>query len=226
MSTILLIETATDVCSVALSVHGEVIQEETLTSGKRHSAALTGMIQTITEALPQQLRSLSAVAISEGPGSYTGLRVGASVAKALCFSLEIPLISVSTLHALASPFRSHDHHVMSTIDARRQEAYAAIFVKGVQQSPVESIIFTPDKVQALALEFEQMIITGTGISKVAQLFEPYPHLIIKPSVCAASLLGPIAHEKYISRVFEDVAYYVPFYFKAPNITKPKKKLFE
>ena len=226
MSTILLIETATDVCSVALSVQGKVIQEETLTSGKRHSAALTGMIQSITETLPRQLRSLSAVAISEGPGSYTGLRVGASVAKALCFSLEIPLISVSTLQALATPYRTYDDVVMSTIDARRQEAYAATYLKGAQQTSVESVIFTTAKVQALALEFDQLIITGTGISKVAQLFEPYPHLIIKPSVCAASLLGPIAHEKYISKVFVDVAYYVPFYFKAPNITKPKKKLFE
>lgn len=226
MATILLIETATDVCSVAISVHSTIVSQRTIESGMRHSAALTTMIQDLVSQLPNQFGDLKAIAMSDGPGSYTGLRVGASVAKAICYAHDLPLIAVPTLHTLAGPYINDDCPVMATIDARRMEAYATILHNDSVLEEVHSIIFNENTVAHLVATHQKLIITGTGIEKAAQLFDPFEHLIIKPGKCEAALLAPLAYKKYRRGDFVNVAYHTPFYFKSPNITKSKKKLLE
>jgi len=227
-TSILGIETATDICSVALSIDHTIIAEETLSTGLRHSSALTELIQSVLSKGAITVQQLSAIAISNGPGSYTGLRVGASTAKGMCYAFDIPLIAVPTLEALGLEAKAdRGQYVLSTIDARRMEAYALITKEGEGViKDTHAIIWSKEVMAALAEAYDDLIICGTGIEKGIELIEPYDWVKSHISTCAARHIMPIALRKYDLKDFADIAYHDPFYYKSPNITQSKKRILQ
>ena len=223
MAMILCIETATDVCSVGLSDNGVAIHVETLEEGQRHSSQLVPLIDMCLMKAGIQRSSLDAVAISNGPGSYTGLRVGASSAKAICYTLDIPMLAIPTLESLAYPHKDQERVVISTIDARRMEAYMCIYHRGKEVSEPSNIIWSEDSIQALIDTHGPILICGNGIEKAKSTIKFPPDVVIAPNKCDAALLCPLAHTYFEKGLVVDSAYHTPFYYKSPNITKPKAK---
>lgn len=221
---ILCIETATEVCSVAISKGDQVIYETHLSEGQQHSSQLTILIDRCLETSGYERMHLNAVAISDGPGSYTGLRVGASVAKGIAYALDIPLLTISTLQALADGFRNTEGIVVPSIDARRMEAYIGIYQEGEEVAPVTNIIWSERIFDKWCEAYDQLLICGNGIAKARDVMTIPDKIKVVPSACNASYLTRIALYKYRNQEFADLAYHTPFYFKAPNITVPKAKL--
>jgi len=221
---ILCIETATPVCSVAISDKGREIANKTLAEGQRHSSELAVIIAgCLSEARIKQ-SDLTAIAISDGPGSYTGLRVGASTAKGLCYGLEIPLIAIPTLQCISAQYRSKDVVVMPSIDARRMEAYTAIYRRGQELRPIRSTIWTEEVLNELVQSYGPITICGDGIAKIEGQVNPPEEIIISPNTANASLMCGLAHDFYEVGTFVDIAYHSPLYYKSPNITTPKRSL--
>ncbi len=220
------IETATDVCSVAISRDGDIVAEASLATGMRHSSALTGLIKDVVDTSGISMKELSAIAISDGPGSYTGLRVGASTAKAMCYALDLPLIAIPTLLSLGMEVgASNDHIVLSTLDARRMEVYALIMKgDGTTVKETHAIIWTEDEIATLYETYGAMTVCGTGVEKAQELLAECPSLKLHVSECDAKLLLPLAQHKYAHQDFVDIAYHDPFYYKSPNITQSKKRI--
>ncbi|MFT6807583.1 MAG: tRNA threonylcarbamoyladenosine biosynthesis protein TsaB [Saprospiraceae bacterium] len=223
MALILCIETATEVCSVALSNNGEVMHVETLEEGQKHSSLLVPLIDQCLLMASVQRSSLDAVAISNGPGSYTGLRVGASSVKAICYALDIPMIAIPTLESLAYPYKEQDRVVVSTIDARRMEAYMGTYHRGEEVSGSSNIIWTEDSIQALIVTHGPIIICGNGIEKAESTIKIPADVVIAPNKCDATLLCQLADHYFERGLVVDSAYHTPFYYKSPNITAPKAK---
>ena len=221
MAYILCLETSTDVCSVSLSKNEVVLASVTITEVRKHSAELTTAINTCIANANINIQDLSAIAISDGPGSYTGLRVGASTAKGMCMALGVPLITIPTLYSLAHQYFKSDQYVMPTIDARRMEVYTTIFRNDETVEPVHSFIWEQSSVQLLAKKYSPLIICGNGISKAEHLFSNTDVTLI-PCEANADWMVPLAHTKFEKSAFVDLAYHDPFYFKSPNITIPKK----
>lgn len=223
MALILCIETATEVCSVALSKNGIPIQVETIEEGQRHSAQLVPLIDACLSKAGVKRTALDAVAISNGPGSYTGLRVGASTAKAIAYALEIPMIAVSTLEILAYPHKADDKVIISTIDARRMEAYRGIYFKGKEVSEPSNIIWSEESIKVLVDAHGTILICGNGIEKAKTTINVTSEVVIAPSKCNASQMCQLAYTYYSQGKIVDSAYHTPFYYKSPNITTPKSK---
>ena len=169
---------------------------------------------------------LSAIAVSHGPGSYTGLRVGTSTAKGLAHSLGIPIVAIPTLTAIAYEISKSVDSVdciMPTIDARRKEVYTAIYTKDLDViKPAQAFIISDFSMQELASGCHQLVICGNGAEKCNDATKEIDHIQIAPTKCSASNLCLLAHEKLQKGGIEDLTSYVPFYLKQPNITKPKK----
>lgn len=223
MALILCIETATEVCSVALSSNGTTIQVETIEEGQRHSAQLVPLIDDCLLNAGVQRNSLDAIAISNGPGSYTGLRVGASTAKAIAYALDIPMIAISTLELLAHPYKDQDKVVISTIDARRMEAYRGIYSHGKEVVGPSTIIWSEEAIRDLVDTHGPILICGNGIEKARATINIPIEVVIAPSKCNASQMCQLAHTNYQEGMIVDSAYHTPFYYKSPNITTPKAK---
>lgn len=168
---------------------------------------------------------LNAVAISDGPGSYTGLRVGASVAKGLCYALDIPLIAVSTLQSLAAGVSAlfPSHHLMPCIDARRMEVYTAIYDSGLTlvKKP-DNLIVNVDVLKKLSLAYAPLVIMGNGAAKLTGYSAEIPNLQISPSACNAADMCALAYTNWSNKHWSDLVTYTPNYLKSPNITIPKK----
>ncbi|MGC6471199.1 MAG: tRNA (adenosine(37)-N6)-threonylcarbamoyltransferase complex dimerization subunit type 1 TsaB [Flavobacteriales bacterium] len=213
MSYILNIETATKSCSVALSKNGQLIGcHEEVSERYSHSEQLTLFIQEVLTQNGLSQQDLDAIAFSSGPGSYTGLRIGLSTAKGLCYALEIPLISVSTLEAMAQlMIDKHPMKIMCPmIDARRMEVYCALF--GSIQNPITAKVIDQDSF-AEELEKYPLLFFGDGADKCQQVLthsNAYFELGIYPS--ARGMLE-LAFQKFSKKDFEDLAYYEPFYLK-------------
>lgn len=213
MSYILNIETATKSCSVALSKNGQLIGcHEEVSERYSHSEQLTLFIQELLTQNGLSQQDLDAIAFSSGPGSYTGLRIGLSTAKGLCYALEIPLISVSTLEAMAQlMIDKHPMKIMCPmIDARRMEVYCALF--GSIQNPITAKVIDQDSF-AEELEKYPLLFFGDGADKCQQVLthsNAYFELGIYPS--ARGMLE-LAFQKFSKKDFEDLAYYEPFYLK-------------
>ena len=226
MALILNIETATDVCSVALSESGKVISEAEHTEGYQHASKITLLIEQCMREANKKLPEVNAIAVSAGPGSYTGLRIGLSTAKGLCYGLGIPLISVSTLEALAA--RSHQvypnaDYYIPMIDARRMEVYTSFFdSKMTKVKEDHALIIHKDSFDDLLGDGLRIIFSGNGMDKFRVILNARKSFIFSENKCAASNLAAIADRKHQQGIYEDPAYYVPFYLKSPNITKPKK----
>jgi len=223
MARILSIETATQLCSVALSQDDRLIAIRESDEKNAHSRVLTTFIHEIFEEVSQEISSVDAVAVSMGPGSYTGLRIGVSSAKGLCYALDKPLIGVSTLQAMANGMRklvnlgvSHVKKVLycPLIDARRMEVYTAIFdsennlIGQIGAEIIDENSFSDH------LKTSYLVVAGDGSQKCYPLLSKQANAIFFPEFAASSkFMVEIAHKKFLNQEFENVAYFEPFYLK-------------
>ena len=229
---ILAIETSTDVCSVALSRNGETIDSITVTEPRMQTSRMAPMVADILEANNLSVKDCAAVAVSSGPGSYTGLRVGVSMAKGLCFGAGIPLIGVNTLDLLAAQgiaLHKGDSgekpadFVVPMIDARRMEVYQAVYdgagnrVSEIEPKLLETFSFSEIIAQ------KRVIFCGNGCKKFEEI-APRGDTIFIPCSPGAEFMSQLAFKKFKAELFEDVAYMEPFYLKEFSIGENKKKI--
>lgn len=226
---ILHIETSTQVCSVALSENNKCIFSVSNDEGMNHAALLSTFIQEALDILKQTGRRPDAVAVSSGPGSYTGLRIGVSTAKGLCYGLGIPLISISTLEIMAiaaikNNTPNTEDYFIPMIDARRMEVYDAVFDAGLNlQRPVSADIIEGDAF-ADYLTNNRVYFFGNGSAKCKMLLQsPNAYFIDDINPLAENMIQP-AVKKYKENNFENVAYFEPFYLKEFQATVPKNKI--
>ena len=211
---ILHLETATKVCSVAISNNGTVISiKETVSDGYTHSESLTLFIQDVLNQAQLALADLSAVSVSAGPGSYTGLRIGLSTAKGLCFALNIPLIAIDTLTALKNVMPSGEMPVIPMLDARRMEVYAQVFdADGQTLQEIDAIVLTEDSFS----DFEPFIVLGDGAAKCKEMWGHRNITWNEKVLSSAKGQATIAYEKFQKKEFENLAYFSPIYLKDAN----------
>ncbi len=213
MTTILHIETATKVCSVALSVDGELKQlQELKDDGYAHGEQLTILIQQVLDLQGITSGALSAVSVSAGPGSYTGLRIGVSTAKGLCYALGIPLIAVNTLESMAAIGKTKypDLNLCPMIDARRMEVFSLIMNP---QSEIVKIASADVLDEHSYADFEPLVCFGDGAAKMQELWAGRQITFDADLEPSASGQVSLAYQKYLEQEFEDVAYFEPDYLK-------------
>lgn len=225
MGRILSIETATRICSVALSEEGKVLNSQFLDEGYQHDENLLPLIQRLLGKGSSGIKP-DAVAVSGGPGSYTGLRIGVSAAKGLCFALDIPLIAISTLEIFANGFRAanpgFDGLICPMIDARRMEVYTAVFgMQGQRFREDHPLVVTGD---AFAAELEKGFVAffGDGAEKCRELLGKHPNARFGLNAdLNAAFMCQIAEERLRNKQFEELAYFEPEYLKPYQGTPPK-----
>jgi len=221
----LLIESSGDVCSAAVSSGTEIIAEKSIQEKNSHSNYLASFVDEVLKKSGLQIADLDAVVIGGGPGSYTGLRIGCSLAKGLCFGADIPLIACSTLKALAAAALEQNPNidrVITLIDARRMDAYLGVFDKQLNAIVDEQFI-TIDAQLAVDYVKGETVVCGSGASKWIEEFSPEGVLEYSYSGIYANSLVREALQKWEQKDFVDVAYYEPNYIKSVFVTKPKPK---
>ena len=229
MATLLLIETATDVCSLALSRNGQLLALHEADEPYVHATQITLLIEACCTTAGISLSEIDAVALSGGPGSYTALRVGASVAKGICYALDKPLIALDTLLLLAGAARQEmgaetNYLYVPMIDARRMEVYTAIYTQTLEaHSPLSAKIIDQQSFSELFSAGQHLVFCGNGAPKCQEILSAKRSTFL-PIICSAQHLLPFAEAFFQEQNFVDSAYFSPTYFKAPNITTPKKIL--
>ena len=228
MALILSIETATKVCSIALHRDGELLGSQELHVDRSHSEYLAIMIRDLLSYAGIEPKELSAVAISKGPGSYTGLRIGVSTAKGLCFGLDIPLISVNSLFAMAYEVNKYNYNgydLCPMLDARRMEVYCLLTdhkldIKQETHSRIlEDTSFNKETEESPILFF------GNGMPKSRELLGKNENAFFIDNIYPkASNIGFLAREKFKNKDFENTVTFEPFYLKDFIATKPRKLL--
>ncbi|OFX58775.1 MAG: tRNA (adenosine(37)-N6)-threonylcarbamoyltransferase complex dimerization subunit type 1 TsaB [Bacteroidetes bacterium GWB2_41_8] len=234
MAVILIIETSTEVCSVALTVDGKLIDLAESKEGQNHARQVTVFAQELMARNNIKPEGLAAVAVSKGPGSYTGLRIGVSTAKGICYARNIPLIAIGTLEAMTM-------HVMHNrtnynipenkptlfcpmIDARRMEVYSMLFDDdGSVLSPISATI-VDENFMAEELTQKQVVFFGNGSEKCRTVLISNNTLFISHLDASAKYMCELAWQLYNKKQFEDVAYFEPFYLKDFIATVSKKNL--
>ena len=221
MSLILQIETATTSCSVALAQNGKVLSHKSVNQRNIHAEVITVFISEIFALNNLKFENLDAVAVNSGPGSYTGLRIGVSTAKGLCFSLDKPLIAIETLLSMTAGYLSRfstqteeKFLLCPMIDARRMEVYTALFDQDLKKiKETSAAIITAESFQE-ELNQHKIIFFGDGSAKCKSLLGNHPNAIfINDFLNEATDLTSIAAAKFHQQQFEDVAYFEPFYLK-------------
>lgn len=223
MSFILNIETATKNCSVAIAKNGEtVICKEIAEEGYSHAEKLHVFIEEIIAESGISFHDLAAVAVSQGPGSYTGLRIGVSAAKGLCFALNIPLIAVDTLQTLASQVKVSEGKIIPMLDARRMEVYSAIFSADLKTE--RGILAEVIDENSFKNFTETLYFVGDCADKCKAILTKENFVFLDdikyPSAVAMS---KISYDKYQKSDTVDVAYFEPYYLKDFMVTAPKKQ---
>ena len=222
---ILNIETSTTNCSVSLSENGHLIGlKEDNSLQYSHAERLHVYIDELLQTANVSKTQIAAVGISKGPGSYTGLRIGVSAAKGLCYALKIPLISILTLEALAHQVVNPQGPIVSMLDARRLEVYSAIYDTDYNETrTTEAEVLTSESYKEL-LESTPVYFIGNGVAKT-QLLLSHPNAIfIENKLPSAAQMCTLTHAKFNDNDFEDVAYFEPYYLK-DFIAIPSKKQF-
>ncbi|TNE67218.1 MAG: tRNA (adenosine(37)-N6)-threonylcarbamoyltransferase complex dimerization subunit type 1 TsaB [Bacteroidetes bacterium] len=239
MAKILLLETATEICSTGISIDGTLVALAEETEQPKHAERLTLLIQDCTRQAGLTLADLDAVAISGGPGSYTALRVGTSVAKGICYALDKPLIAVDTLLALADasltnlpPGNATPVLAMPMLDARRREVWTAVFNAGRRAVvPAQPLVLEHDLFEKFMQDVPQftpgtrLVVSGNGAIKLESV--PIPEGVVFSPVrtCSVRHFQDLAERFFQQSDFQNITYYEPFYMKSPNITTPNKPLF-
>lgn len=226
MAFILNIETATSVCSVALSKDGVTISEEKNTIGQNHAKLLTVLVKKVFNETNLSISDLDAVAISQGPGSYTGLRIGTSVAKGICYAKDIPLIAVNTLQILANQAELSSTMLRCPmIDARRMEVYCQLFDAQLQPiSEIEAKILNENSFQEILTE-KNIAFFGDGAAKFHEICSEPKAQFIANKVPLASQMALLSERAFLQQQFVDVAYFTPAYLKKFQVTTSKKRIF-
>ena len=230
MAKIILIETSTTLCSVALAVDGKAVCSRESDTPKAHASLTAVFVREVLGEAGLAAGGCDAVCVSAGPGSYTGLRVGVSTAKGLCFAAGLPLLSICTLDILAAQAVCDGHvsgeyrHIVPMIDARRMEVYTATYdAAGHRQTDVAPLVVEAGSFGRELSEGETIFIGDAAdkcrevvASPAARFVQTYPH---------ASAMAPQAERLFSEGRFEDCAYFEPFYLKQFMATTSKKKLF-
>jgi tRNA threonylcarbamoyladenosine biosynthesis protein TsaB len=227
MSTILQLETATPVCSVALSINGKTVAHKEETAQNIHAAKLTLFIKDVMEQAQLTFNDLDAIAVSKGPGSYTGLRIGVSTAKGLCFALDKPLIAINTLEMMAAGFLQDQPGfkglICPMIDARRMEVFTGVYASDLSEiEPTNAKIIDDTSFVALLAQYEMAFI-GNGAEKCQTTIHHANAQFLSGNFNSASHMSALADVAFMAKKFEDVAYFEPFYLKDFVFTTPKKK---
>lgn len=226
MPLILSLETATTVCSVAIAKDGKLLSLQEVNAGLSHSENLTVFIRNACRDSHISLNDLDAIAVSKGPGSYTGLRIGSGTAKGLCYALNKPLIGIPTLESLANAFMSMQRtgemvHLLPMLDARRMEVYCAVYdAWGNEVRPAEAVIVNENSFNEI-LKSHSLAIFGDGSAKCKPLFENNPKVVFSEVSLSASGMVSIAEKKFAHGNFEDVSLFEPFYLKDAFIGSAK-----
>lgn len=222
MTLILNIETSTTNCSVSLSQDGEtLVLKEDNNNKYSHAERLHSYIDEVVKAAKVSLNDLDAISISKGPGSYTGLRIGVSAAKGLCFALDKPLVSISTLKILAYQVKIDNGVIVPMLDARRMEVYSAVFnsdykqVRGIQAQVLDEDSFKD------YLYDGKVYFIGNGVEKTKAIISHPNAVFIDDKLPSANEMSLLAFNKYKKNDIEDVAYFEPYYLKDFIALKPK-----
>lgn len=230
MSRIILLETSTSLCSAALAVDGAIVQYRQSDEPRAHAAMTAPYVDEILKVEGLRVADCDAVCVSAGPGSYTGLRVGSSTAKGLCFAAGIPLLAVGTLEILARQAIEGGlvpegcKYIIPMIDARRMEVYTALFSpSGDQLTEVESRVIDADSFAEQRAEGPVLFI-GDGAGKCADVLAGEGVSFAQVQPRADAMLVP-AVKAYNEKRFKDTAYFEPFYLKDFVATVSRKKLF-
>lgn len=227
MSLILCIETTSKNCSVALVEDSELLGlKETEEEGYTHAENLSLFIDLTLKESNKDYTDLSALAISEGPGSYTGLRIGAATAKGICYALNIPLIAINTLSVLAKVMRSMNaaDYYCPLIDARRMEVYTAVFNEELECMVEPRAKILDENSFSTFLKNGKVSFVGSGAFKFSELVSHKNAVFLKTFSLSAKFMIEEANEKFKNKEFEDIAYFEPFYLKPFQATIPKDKL--
>lgn len=225
MDTILSLDTSTKVCSVAIHNNGELIGQQSYHLQKSHSNLLPVIIRQLAENCEMELRHLKAIALSAGPGSYTGLRIGTATAKGLAFSLNLPLIAIDSLDTMVEQVRGvvPDEAVLfPMIDARRMEVYTkAVVAGGDVLWETQPLIVEEDSFKEF--ESSQMFFFGNGADKLKEMFSESSIRFVDDIHPCAAAMGKLAFEKFQNEEFEDLAYFEPDYLKEFRTNVPSQK---
>lgn len=236
MALILNIETSTEVCSVAIARDGVIVHSRENLAGQNHAMLVTVFIDELLAESNLSMEQLDSVAVSGGPGSYTGLRIGVSVAKGICYASKLPLIAITSLEAMA-------HHVMHQpdryqiaaeenvlfcpmIDARRMEVYTAFYdktgkqIRGIQADIIDHQSYLP------FLDSNSVLFFGNGSAKCREAINHPNAKFINGIITSAENMIPLAERDFLLKKFVDVAYYEPFYLKDFVATIPVKNIFK
>lgn len=225
MARILSLETSTSICSVALHECGALLALAEIKEPGAHAEKLVLLVDEVFEKAGLNFRDLDAVAVSQGPGSYTGLRIGVSTAKGIAYGLDIPLIGINTLQAMAaSQPLNPGEFVVAVLDARRKEVYTQTFGDSLQEITSIEAVILEGGVFASVLEKGKVYFVGDGVEKVKEEIQHENALFVEDwaSSLSAKNMGAIAFEKFARQEWEDLAYFVPNYlkeFKALQSTK-------
>jgi tRNA threonylcarbamoyladenosine biosynthesis protein TsaB len=227
MALILQIETATQVCSAALSVNGETIALKELQANNIHAGSLTLFIQEVMASGGYSYSNLDAIAVSKGPGSYTGLRIGVSTAKGLCFALDKPLIAIGTLGMMAKGFLkanpNYNGLVCPMIDARRMEVFTSVFDSSLATiEPVSAKIIDEQSFKDQLIQAPVTFI-GDGAEKCKAALNHPNALFSAENFNSAGNMSELSFDAFSNQSFEDLAYFEPFYLKDFVLTTPKAK---
>lgn len=234
MATILIIESSTEVCSIALLKDRKLLDLKEDRNGQNHAKLLTVFIDELLNNNGLHSNEIDAVAVSKGPGSYTGLRIGVSVAKGFCYANQLPLIAISTLEAMAMQAIKETRTQLPSVekkklycpmmDARRMEVYTCLFNEdGKQIKPVAAKIITNTSF-ADELQDANVIFFGNGAEKCkAEIASPNA-IFLNHIYASASFMCDLAYKAYENKKFEDVAYFEPFYLKDFIATVPKNNV--
>ena len=233
MSLILCIETGTDVCSVGVARNGELLSLRESDQGRDHAKNLAVFVDELLHETNISPDELDAIAVGMGPGSYTGLRIGVSFAKGMCYGLNIPLLAVGSLDALAQvAIEDHEAGIINIdewdsarlcpmVDARRMEVYAQVFdIECNPLSEVSAEVITEESFSKWRND-GKLVIFGNGAAKCQEVLAGTTYVSVVP---AARGLAKLAHKRYEEGKFEDIAYFEPFYLKDFIIIPSKKKL--
>lgn len=227
MSCILNIETSTDVCSVAISDNGQVVFNKEDHSGPNHAVKLGVYVDEALSFIDAHGIPLEAVAVSCGPGSYTGLRIGVSMAKGICYGRDVKLISIPTLELMAVPVLLGEHPaeedalIVPMLDARRMEVYAKVMDRALKEvRPIQADIVDAETYKEY-LDRGTVYFFGNGAEKCMEVINHPNARLVKGIEPLAKNMAPLAEKRFVEGKFEDVAYFVPFYLKDFVAKMPK-----
>ena len=225
---ILCLDTATDICSVALARAGEVIAYRENSDGNSHARILLPFVEEVLSEAQVKPQELAAVAVSMGPGSYTGLRIGTSTAKGLCYAMEIPLIAVPTPQIIAAGAQKNLPENTNVVfcpmlDARRMEVFTAQY--DLNLNPLNNVqaVVVDENTFSEPLKNQKVIFCGNGAGKCRPLYENHPNAIFDLTPVSARNMAGIALKKFTGNQFEDLAYFSPLYGKDYVAAKPHVK---